>query len=374
MVVMRILHTSNIELGKPFDGLTAGDKLRAAMKRSLSRIIDLALAEKADLVIFAGDTFSSVDVSQNLIKYFLSEIRRLESVPVFILPGEKDYYQKGSFWEEWETIPPSDNLHLLTSTERPYIEMPNLSTTIYGCPLLQSASVDNPIEKLRKFGKSRHHIAVVYGNLVHDNAMAGHNNPFHPDDLMASGFNYVALGGQKIFRDFSGIGIRAAYAGAPEMTSYTHLDQNGTVAMVVVEDEILNVESRQVGNLVWKELTLSMESVINTEELKAKIMDQAGADVIQKMTLEGLALLEAGVNLDQLYKELQGNFMYLEFVDHTQVLPDNISAVKVQEKTILGQYLKVMVDKLNEADGSYRTDLEESLKVGYTLLTGKELW
>ena len=369
------MHTSNIELGKPFDGhITAGDKLRAAIKRSLTRIIDLALAEKADLVVFAGDTFASVDVSQNLIKYFISEIKRLESVPVFILPGERDYYQKGSFWEEWEIYPPAGNLHLLTSTEHPYIELPNLSTIIYGYPILQSGSFENPIEKIRKFGKSRHHIAVVYGNLEHDSAMAGHNNPFHPDDLMASGFNYVALGGQKIFRDFSGIGIRAAYAGAPEVTSYAQLDQTGTLAITVIDDEILNVESRQVGNLVWRELSISMESVINTEELKGKILEQAGPDVVQKVTLEGLALFDAGLNIDQLYKELQGNFMHLEFVDRTQVLPDNISAVKVQEKTILGQYLKVMVDKLNEAEGTYRADLEESLKVGYTLLTGKELW
>jgi hypothetical protein len=33
-----------------------------------------------------------------------------------------------------------------------------------------------------------------------------------------------------------------------------------------------------------------------------------------------------------------------------------------------------MVDKLKDAEGTYRDDLEESLKMGYTLLTGKEIW
>lgn len=191
---------------------------------------------------------------------------------------------------------------------------------------------------------------------------------------MASGFNYIALGGQKSFHDFSSIGIRAAYPGAPEITSPIQLDDAGSVAMVVIEDEILNVEPRRVGNLVWKEIKISMETVGNIDDLKGKIVELAGPDVVLIVTMEGLALLEAGPNLQQLHKDLQNSFMHLEFIDHTQVLPDNISAVKVQEKTILGQYLKIMVDKLNEADGSYRTDLEESLKVGYTLLTGKELW
>lgn len=372
---MRILHTSNIELGKSFGGqISAGDKLRAAIKRSLTRIIDLALAEKADLVIFAGDTFDSLDISQNLITYFLSEIKRMDHIPVVMLPGERDYYLKGSFWEEWETIPQAENLFILTNTERPYIEIPKLSTTIYGYPILQASSLDNPVEKLRKFGKSRYHLAVIYGNLVHDSSQTGHSNPFHPEDLMASGFNYIALGGQRTFRDFSSIGIRAAYPGAPEITTSTQIEDSGSVAMVVLEDEILNIEPRRVGNLIWKEIVIPMETVANIEDLRGQIGKLAGPDVILKVTLEGLALLEAGLNLEQLHKDLQNSFMHLEFVDRTQVLPDNISAVKVQEKTILGQYLKVMVDKLNTADGTYRTDLEESLKVGYTLLTGKELW
>ena len=372
---MKIIHTSNVHLGKSFSGhSTAGDKLRAAIKRAFSQVIDLSLAEKADMVIFAGDTFDSVDVSQNLLKFFLSEIRRLEKIPVFLLPGERDYYQKGSFWEEWEITPAVDNLHMLTNTERPYIDLPRLSTTVYGYPILAESSLDNPAERLRKFGKSKYHIAVLYGNLVHDTSQAGHNYPFHPDDLMAGGFSYAALGGQKTFRDFSSIGIKAAYCGSPEIITPVQIEEAGTVAVVELDESQITVEPRRVGNLCWREMHISMETVANPDDLKSQIKEMAGPDVFLRVTLEGLTLFESGLNLGQLHKELYNGFMHLEFVDHTRVLPDNISAVKVQEKTILGQYLKVMVDKLNDAEGTYRIDLEESLKVGYTLLSGKELW
>jgi hypothetical protein len=93
-----------------------------------------------------------------------------------------------------------------------------------------------------------------------------------------------------------------------------------------------------------------------------------------KIVLSGLALLEAGLNLDHLRDELEDQFLHLEFVDRTRVLPDTISEVKVQEKTILGQYLKVMVDKLNTSSAPQKGDLEESLKIGYTLLSGREIW
>jgi hypothetical protein len=40
----------------------------------------------------------------------------------------------------------------------------------------------------------------------------------------------------------------------------------------------------------------------------------------------------------------------------------------------MGQYLKVMVEKLNNSSGQDKEDLEESLKVGYSLLSGREPW
>jgi hypothetical protein len=33
-----------------------------------------------------------------------------------------------------------------------------------------------------------------------------------------------------------------------------------------------------------------------------------------------------------------------------------------------------MVERLKVAEGAQRRELEESLKTGYTLLTGKEIW
>jgi DNA repair exonuclease SbcCD nuclease subunit len=326
------------------------------------------------LVVFAGDTFDSIDVSQNLLDFYLSEISRLGKIPVFILPGEKDPYQKGSFWEEWEVAPPAENLHLLTNCERPYKEIPDLSLTVYGYPVLENMPPTNPFEKLKKFGKSKYHIAVIYGDLTRENIKAKHHLAFQLEDLMAAGFTYAALGGQPNFKDFSGIGIKAAYSGTPENISGIHSDSSGQVLFVNVEEARVQVEPKLVGSLIWKEIQILMETVLNPEDLKQKITELSGPDVFLKVTMEGLALLEAGIDLKYLQGELQNNFLHLEFADHTRVLPENISEVKVQEKTLLGQYLKGMVDKLNKADDSGRGDLEESLKIGYTLLTGKELW
>ncbi len=349
-----------------------GDKLRVAIKNAFVKLIDLTIEEKADLLILAGDTFDNPDISQNLLNFFLAQIRRLEKIPVVVLPGARDPYQKGSFWEEWQILSPAENLHILADSDKPYIELPNLSATVYGHPVTADSGRENPALRIRKFGKAANHIAVIYGNLIHDKADAGKDHSFTPDDLAKGGFSYAALGGQSERLDLTAVGIKAAYSGSPEII-FSDSPNSGNCLLITLDGDLLATEPKHIGSLIWKETQISMEEVVNVDELKQKLDSLAGPDVILRATLEGLALFESGLNIKAIHEEMKGNFLELSFEDRTRVLPD-ISEIKVQEKTILGQYLKVMVERLKKADGVQRLELEESLKTGYTLLTGKEVW
>ena len=134
------------------------------------------------------------------------------------------------------------------------------------------------------------------------------------------------------------------------------------------------MEFKKVNSFEWKTATISMDSILSPDDLKNHIMEYAGKNTLLKVELTGLTLLETGLNIEAVKTELEENFLDLEFIDHTRVLPQNVSEVKVQEKTVLGQYLKVMVGRLNEADQSDREKLEKSLKIGYSLLSGREAW
>jgi exonuclease SbcD len=379
-MAMKIIQSSNVRLGAQFSGqapiksgqTALGDKLRVAIKNAFVRLIDLTIAEKADLLILAGDTFENLDVSQNLLRFFINQIRRLENIRAIVLPGARDPYQKGSFWEEWQVISPADNLFLLADTEKPYIEMAELSTTVYGYPIQPDSAQENPARKIKRFGKSQLHIGVIYGNLSGQASEEKNKYPFSREDLVACGFDYIALGGQENFFDFTSIGANAAYSGSPEKLS-SESEKSGQCLIVDIGNGSLVITPHQIGALLWKKSKISMEEVAGPDALRQTIAELSGPDVILKITLDGLALFESGLNIVQLYEEMKGNCLNLEFIDRTRVLPD-ISEIKVQEKTILGQYLKFMVEKLKASDGDEHRELEESLKTGYTLLTGKEVW
>jgi DNA repair exonuclease SbcCD nuclease subunit len=368
---MKIIQSSNIHLGKSFEGYgLIGDKLRVGIKRTFSKIIDLALAEAAELVILAGDTFDNLDVSQKTLDFFLSEICRLNKIPVVVLPGSRDFYQKGSFWDEWKITTPAPNLYLLANPEKPSMAISELGTIVYGYPPVAAISSENLLSKIRRNDESATHIAVVYGNIVRPDPSLEWNYPLGIEDLFAAPFDYLALGGQTSCRDYSDIGLKAAYSGSPEILGPDQTDA-GNVLFINLNNGQVNIEPRHLGEFIWKNAEIHMEAVANFEDLEMQIREMAGPETLLKVTLKGLTLFEAGLDLDKLQCDLENDCLNLEIIDCTNVLPENISAVKVQEKTILGQYLKLMVDKLNKADDDSRGDYYESLKIGYKLLAGK---
>lgn len=114
---MKLLHIADLHLDRSFEGIpqmTSG--LRSALLRApkivLTRIIDTALEEAVDGVLFVGDTFHQSRISIQTQQFFLDELRRLEEagIPVFLTFGNHDYYLKERFWFAWPA-----NVHLFTS-------------------------------------------------------------------------------------------------------------------------------------------------------------------------------------------------------------------------------------------------------------------
>src|SRR5689334_15901228 len=74
----RLLHTSDIHLGET-----------PAAMLALRAVVDIARAQDAELVLFAGDTFDNNRVGPAVTDMAASELARLD-IPSVILPGNHD--------------------------------------------------------------------------------------------------------------------------------------------------------------------------------------------------------------------------------------------------------------------------------------------
>ena len=363
---MKIIHSSDIGLGRSFPGLkSAGDRLRAEVKTTFSKIIDYTIEQKADLLIIAGNLFDTVDISKNLQDFVIRELARLKSTQAVILPGKKDPCTDGSFWRSWNSHQEYKHIHVFANPKNPVFNLNELNCRVYG---LFSRADEKP-------GAFNLPPKPADDKILHVGVMC--EPPESAGALLKKAnfeFDYVALGGDFSFRDLTATGINAAYCGSPERLDFGQIEAGNFAVVEINSQKQLTIAKKQIGQINWRSEEIKARDILSNNDLIERLKMIADPNLLLRVTLTGLALFEA--ELSPLYAEntLKGDFLYLEIVDEMKVLPENVSEVKVSEKTLLGQYIKVMAKDIGEAAEVQKQRLEKSLKIGYALLQGREIW
>ena len=91
---MRFLHAADIHLDSPCSSRseTVRQKLRDASRLAFRRLVDLALTERVDVVLIAGDLFDDERLSFQTERFLLEQLHRLdtEEIPVVYATGNHD--------------------------------------------------------------------------------------------------------------------------------------------------------------------------------------------------------------------------------------------------------------------------------------------
>lgn len=77
--MMRFLHVADVHLDTPFAGRAPGlrSRLREAVRDAFGRAVDLAIAEKLDAFVIAGDLFDSDTFSFETERFLVTQLQRL---------------------------------------------------------------------------------------------------------------------------------------------------------------------------------------------------------------------------------------------------------------------------------------------------------
>jgi predicted phosphodiesterase len=92
---LKFLHAADLHIDSPLAGLerlpgAPVEQIRAAPREAFRRLISLAIEEAVDFIVLSGDIFDGTwrDMSTGL--FFATELRRLETLPVYIVRGNHD--------------------------------------------------------------------------------------------------------------------------------------------------------------------------------------------------------------------------------------------------------------------------------------------
>ncbi len=369
----RILHTADLHLGVKLSGLgKAGNEVRASIKATLTSIIDMAIEEKVDAVVIAGDLFDSNQVSGSLIRFALGEIARLGEIPCVILPGTHDCLEEGSVLMSLDHNEKPANVSVFLDPENPVIHLKDKNLTFYGMPNMASRSTKNPVTSVQRLEHDGTHILLAHGSYMIPEKTAADDHPFGLDDIDNSGFDYIALGHWHSFFELPTTKTKAAYCGSPEPLAF---DQTGAghVAIVNIGNQV-SIEKRVVGRTNWQEIELSSANFKYTIEIEQEIQKHADENKLLRVHITGLATADSSIDIDEIHGLLADSFMHLSIIDEREQVPQELLELNLPPTTILGQFIRQMSDAIDKSEDSEQKELlTESLRTGYALLSGKDV-
>ncbi|MFQ5443467.1 MAG: exonuclease SbcCD subunit D, partial [Nitrospinales bacterium] len=169
------------------------DQLRRTTDRAFRNIIDLAVKEKVDAVIIAGDIYDGADKSLQAQLKFRDELARLSQagIPSFIVHGNHDPLNSWSAtleWPEGVKVFPGDRVERV-----PLVKNGIVLAQIYGISFPVQEVKENLALRFAKESGPGFSIAVLHAN-VGGNANHINYSPCTEDDLVSRDMDYWALG------------------------------------------------------------------------------------------------------------------------------------------------------------------------------------
>src|SRR6187551_2814107 len=132
--MLRIIHTADVHLGARHDDL--GEQAAAQRERQFAAFkatVDLALTEKADVFLIAGDLFDSNVQPRRSVERVAAELRRLveSKIRTVVIPGTHDCYDRASVYRAYDLAAmagsaPGDDLVTVLDPDRASIHLPAL--------------------------------------------------------------------------------------------------------------------------------------------------------------------------------------------------------------------------------------------------------
>lgn len=369
----KILHTGDIHLGIKLAGLgKSGDKVRAALKNAFSRMVDICLESNVDAFVISGDLFDSNRVSKPLLDFALREISRLNHIPVIAIPGTHDCLEENSVYTTIDKNDCPENFYIYDDPERPGMAFPDLGLTFYASPNQSARSKESPLAGLHPESTPGYHIALAHGSLAIPGKSAPDDFPITSDEIENSGFDYVALGHWHSYMRTPTQKVPGVYCGCPETISFKHKD-SGWASMVNFIEGKVEVEKIQIGKLEWATIELPCTSYKYTLELEREISKNVGENKLLRVLLTGLFPSDGFIDFDRLYEHMADSFMYLDIVNRSESVPEDLENLSFPETTIIGQYIKLLAEQTKAEQNPEKIELlRDSLKLGYALLSGKD--
>lgn len=195
MASFRFFHTADIHLDSPLRGLAGQEgnavaRVRTATREALDMLVGLAIEEKVDFLIIAGDLYDGDWRDYKTGLFFATQMGRLnrEGIPVYLLHGNHDAESQIT-----RRLDLPGNVHVFGTRKPETFALDELKVALHGHSFRQRDITDNLVPNYPAPVSGTFNIGVLHTGL---GGIGGHENyaPCAIEDLTNKGYDYWALG------------------------------------------------------------------------------------------------------------------------------------------------------------------------------------
>lgn len=266
--MLRFIHCADLHFDRSFEGLHLVSETKSLADSNgqvLENIVNLALEEEVDFMLFAGDTFHQNRPTLKTQHQFFQQMQRLnqQDIPVYLIFGNHDYYEAERYWFEFP-----ENVHLFVDETVTTLlgqttsgESYAISGFSYLHPWIQEAKVSEFPTRQAKY-----HIGMYHG----DNNGSQYA-PFQISEMKQKNYDYWALGHVHVPTVLSQQ-PPVIYPGTPQ--GHTQKEQQvAGVQLITLNEMETTFETREVAAIQWTETKISLKSIRKQQAALDRIIE-----------------------------------------------------------------------------------------------------
>lgn len=397
--MLRIIHTADVHLGARHDDL--GEQASAQRERQFAAFVatvDLALAEKVDLFLIAGDLFDSNVQPRRSVERVAAELKRLAAgkVRTVIVPGTHDCYDRASIYRAYDlkslagSTRDDDWVTVLTPVV-PRVHLAACDVMVHGPVFATKRAPHSPLRDLdvaSHTSEATWHIGVLHGSVAIPGKTDNDDVVVTAQEIAASGLDYLALGHWHSTQTGKAGNVTFAYAGAPEPVA-VHQDRAGKVLLVSLDDPAsgkkVSVAERPVGKTRFEKIDLDAAGITTQPALIESLSRKGDPDLVLDVRITGVRPDELDLHPDEIEAALAPSFLKVRVRD-VSTAPLTEGTLPPPD-TIAGSFIRDMEQRIAELeaaaagarDASGRdpraeaAELRDALRLGRLLLSGHEI-
>jgi DNA repair exonuclease SbcCD nuclease subunit len=406
--MLRLLHTADVHLGARHTDL--GDRAAALRERQFAAFgasIDLAIAEKVDLFLIAGDLFDSNVQPRRSVDRAVAQLRRLVEAKIrtVIIPGTHDVHDRASIYRAYD-IPSlagavGSDLMTVLDPEHADVVLPSLDIVVHGRCFATKRAPVSPLHGLDAAADDRAtwHVGLLHAAVAIPNQTDADDVVITTEEIAASHLDYLALGHWHSTTQGKAGSTIYAYSGAPEAVAIDQ-DRACSVLLVTLEErngkKQVKVEPRTVAKTRFERLDLDAASLDGQSALLERLAGRADPDLVLDARLIGIRPETQDLDLDEVERQLGDRFLRLRVRDRS-VAPLTEGPLPPPD-TVLGAFIRDLEGRIAEleaasdaapaaapaaaADGAAgapvaadgpAAELRDALRLGRLLLAGEEV-